>query len=323
MHLPPVRYVRRILIAGALSIAAAWAIYLVRSEPKTTIVFSPTNGPGSSPFQVSVTLTFKDIHPTGNLFTGSVVIDIFPDHGRYEEFAKWAGNGTKVKLRFDHHESDGSLYQGGSDDTIALAFPDAWGALRGAGTFSWAGDPQHGPFLYPFDRYVLRVNPILLQPSDSKSYPFYPIDTLVTDFGNSNFIPRLKNLRAQPPNDLYEITVERPVLLRRLAIIVGGLLLVWLIYLVWVAKPEEYAGHVVTLFVGVFSIRSSLLSGAPVFPSLIDYCALAVYLSAVLIVLIKWMLPDKNKKECPFCKSSIPLTATVCPQCTLTVGVQA
>ena len=314
----PVSYTRNSLIAGALFIAAAMAFHLVRSEPPTLIGCSiPSDNPSYRSW-TWVKLTFKEFHPAGNQFIGSVVIEVAPRPDRMKpgEMQKWAADFKQVVLRFDHYDVNTLSYQGGGDGPIALAFPPAWGSLMGKGTFSWAGIPQPGPFFYPFDRYVLRVNPSLLQLSDSGNYPTEPIDTLQTDFGSSNFIPHLHDLQAKYPNDVYEITLERPALLRVLAIIVAILLVVWLIYLILSAKPEEYAGQVVTLFVGVFSIRSSLLSGAPVFPSLIDYCALGVYLSAVLIVLIKWRFPDKKSKECPYCKSSIPLAATICPQCT-------
>jgi hypothetical protein len=322
----PVSYTRTLLIAGALSVAVGAAIYLVRTEAPTSIGCSPTDDPRSYSFQSLVTLTFKELRPAGNQFAGSFTMEVYPrqepltpeDAQRLEKDFK---DLKEVVLRFDHFESNSDIYRGGSDSPVALAFPAASGSLQGKGTFSWAGVPQLGPFFYPFDSYVLQVNPSILQVTDSNSYPVYPVHTLVTDFGNSNFIPHLNYLHTKSPNDLYAITVQRPVLLRALAIIVGILLVVWLTYLIWFAKAEEYAGQVVTLFVGVFSIRNSLLSGAPVFPSLIDYCALAIYLSAVLIVLIKWMFPDKNRKECPFCLSSIPLKATTCPQCTKAVEI--
>jgi hypothetical protein len=324
----PVSYTRKLLIAGALFTAATVAIYLVRTEPPTSIGCSPTDDPRSYPFQSLVTLTFKELRPAGNQFAGSLTMEVYPQQDRMtpedaQRLEKAFKDLKQVVLRFEHFESNSDIYQGGTDSPIALAFPAASGSLQGKGTFSWTGVPQRGPFFYPFDSYILRVNPSILQVSDADSYPIYPVDTLITDFGNSNFIPHLKNLHAKSPNDLYVITVQRPVILRMLAIVVGILLVVWLTYLIWFAKAEEYAGQIVTLFVGVFSIRNSLLSGAPVFPSLIDYCALAVYLSAVLVVLIKWMFPDKNRKECPFCLSSIPLKATTCPQCTKAVEIPA
>jgi hypothetical protein len=308
-------HIRALLIVVVLFAAAAMATYLIRMEPPTQIGVSLAQRDQSHAYHTSVSLTFKEFHPAGSLFTGSVVIEMYPATDQSKPEAK------RLLLRFDRFEEPNSLiYQGSSDEPIVIGSRPAWASFMGKGTFSWAGNARSGPFFYPFDRYELAINPSLLQVSDENYYPIIPIDTLATDFGNSNFIPRLENLHQHAPHDLYRITLERPTLLHVLAIIVAGLLVVWLIYLIWSAKPEEYTGNIVTLFVGVFSIRTSLLSGAPVFPSFIDYCALGIYLSAALIILIKWIFPGTISKECVFCKSSIPLAATVCPQCTQVLG---
>jgi hypothetical protein len=307
------------LIAGVVCLGISLAIHLARSEPPTRIGCPIAGERASALSQTWVNLTFKDFHPAGNQFTGSVSIEVAPQLDRIKPDAvqNWAKSFKQVLLRFYHFNSQALTYQGGADEPIALAFPPAWGSLMGKGTFGWTGDSRFGPFVYPFDTYVLRVNPDLIQLTDASEYSNAPIDTLQMDFENSNFIPHLIKLNAQQPNDPYQVELQRPAILRVLAVIIAILLVAWLIYLIWFANPDEYAGNVVTLFVGVFSIRTSLLSGAPVFPSLIDYCALAVYLSAALVVLVKWSFPDNpGTQECPLCRSKIPQAATVCPQCT-------
>jgi len=312
-----VRSIRILLIVLVLLGAMGLAIYLAKHEDATTIGFRAAEDGESHPFVTMITLTFKDFRPAGDVLAGDVAIEVSPQNGmKAEDRARAAKDFKTVLLRFHHHQSNSLTYLGGSDSPIDLSFPPAWGSLQGKGTFTWAADAKSGPFFYPFDRYVLDVNPLLLQVTGGDSYPIDPIDTMATDFGNSNFVPHLKSLGAHSPNDLYEIELKRPVVFRLLAVIVGVLLGAWLLYLVVFAKPEEYVGHLVTLFVGVFSIRTSLLSGAPVFPGLIDYCALGVYFSAVLVILIKWMMPDRNTTTCRFCQSSIPIRASYCPQCT-------
>jgi hypothetical protein len=71
---------------------------------------------------------------------------------------------------------------------------------------------------------------------------------------------------------------------------IGFLLIAWVIYLAVFARPRDYVGQIVALFIGIFSIRSSLLAGAPVFPSFLDLCILIVYFSASLSVLVRWIL---------------------------------
>ena len=316
-----VGYTRNILIAASLALAATMAVHLIRHQLSTIIGFPVDTANTSSPFHTWVTLTFKEFHPAGNQFTGSVVIESAPrlEQLQPDEIKQAASSFSHVLLRFYRRDQRGTNFQGGSDAPITMAFPPAWGSLMGNGTFSWTATPQPGAFYYPFDRYLLTVNPALMEVSQRDVYYPKPIESMEAEFGNSNLIPRLHPLHTGPRDhleDIYEISLERPVLLRLLAIIVGALLVIWLMYMIVAAKPEEYAGNIVTLFVGVFSIRSSLLAGAPIFPSLIDYCALGVYLSAVLIVIIKWLFPDKKTQVCRFCLSTIPRAAIVCPQCT-------
>ena len=316
-------HTRTLLILTALAIASATATHFIRHQPDTHLIVPIANEDQTYDSYTTVKLAFKEFRPATNDFAGSFDIEISPnwDHIKPEDRKAWASQFTKGFLRFNHWKNDHNTmdYQGGADTEFPVAFPPMWGSLQGKGNFSWNGIPQPGPFYYPFDRYVLHVNPELVQLSDSGIYPVHPINHLETDFSNSNFVPERRQLAVAArdyQSDRYEITLQRPALLRTLTIVVAALLLIWLAYLVWAAKPGENAGQIVTLFVGVFSIRSSLLSGAPVFPSLIDYCALAVYLSAALIVLIKWLVPDQNTQTCPHCKSTINNQATICPECT-------
>ena len=173
---------RTISIAVAVAVSAALAIYLVRSEPPTNIGYSLTGEQSSYYSETFVNLTFKEFHPTGNLFTSSVVIQVIPRQDRMQADSKpldrMIADFKQVALRFNHHESNSFIEQGGSDDPIALAVPPLGGWLMGKGTFSWAGIPQLGPFFYPFDSYVLKINPSLFQVSESGLHSIVPIDNL-------------------------------------------------------------------------------------------------------------------------------------------------
>ncbi len=313
---------RTLLITFALAAATGFATYLVRHEQPTRIGCPIADERSSGKTFTFLALTFKEFHPAGNQFSGTLSVEVAPNTDRMqpEAIQKWSADLKKVVLRINHYDGHTLSYQGGTDSPVALAFPPAWGSLMGKGTFIWNAEAASGPFFYPFDRYTLHLNPSLMEVTDPAVYPNVLIDTFETDFANSNFIPHLNNIRTQYPNDPYEILLDRPLMLRSLAIIVGVLLIFWLFYLIRFAKPGEQAGQLVSLFVGVFSIRSSLLSGAPLFPSLIDFCAIGVYLAAVLIVLVRWTLPDHGTTECPYCKSQIPLGANVCCQCTRPVN---
>ena len=320
-------HTRTLLILTALAIASATAAHFIRHQPDSHLIIPVAEENRSYDSHTSVLLAFKEFRPAANQFAGTFDIEISPNWDRIkpEDRKTWASQITKGFLRFNHFENNSMNYQGGADAEFPVAFPPIWGSLQGKGTFAWSSEPQPGPFYYPFDSYILHINPELVSIKEQEDgiYPIHPIDVLETDFSNSNFVPERQHLDVAASDylsDRWEITLQRPALLRTLALVVGALLIIWLIYLIWAAKPGENAGQIVTLFVGVFSIRSSLLSGAPVFPSFIDYCALAVYLSAALIVLIKWLIPDRNTKTCPHCKSTINNQATICPQCTRAVS---
>jgi len=313
-----VKFIRRRLIGAAMLAAAVLAAYLYSHQQPTKLGVPLTDPDRGSDAYTYLSLSFKEFRPAGNQFSGSITVDIAPnlDRLKSEGLQKWTEAHKKAVLRLNHYDGHSLTWQGGTDEPVALSFPPAWGALRGTDTFTWSAEPERGAFFYPFDRYNLHVNPSLMEVSDPAIYPSLSIDTLSADFTNSNLVPQLHNLEAKYPDDRYSISLERPILLRFLAVIVGGLLVLWLGYLLWSSKAGEQAGQLVSLFAGVFAIRSSLLSGAPLFPSLIDYCALAIYLSAVLIVLLKWVLPDRKPEPCPWCQSPISSKAKVCPQCT-------
>src|ERR1019366_8752941 len=165
--------IRTLLIVIVLFGAAGMATYFIQNEPPTQIGASLTREDQSHDYHTSVSLTFKEFHPAGNLFTGSIAIEIVPSPDLPKPESK------QLLLRFDRYEEPNRLiYQGGGDEPIAIGSRPAWGSLTGKGAFSWAGLSRPGPFFYPFDRYDLIINPSLSQVSDANYYPITPIDTL-------------------------------------------------------------------------------------------------------------------------------------------------
>ncbi len=108
--------------------------------------------------------------------------------------------------------------EGGSDEPIKLSLPPASGSLRGKGTFFWQPVPQPGAFLCPFDRYLLRVNPSILEVSASDVYRIDHVSQFVMDLGSANFVPTLRFLHPKKPgDDNHELILQRPPILRLLA----------------------------------------------------------------------------------------------------------
>jgi hypothetical protein len=310
-----VAYTRHLLIAVALCAGIGYSVKLTRQDRPTDIVMAI-----GKPFLISDTnlvFTMKELHGAGNEFVGSVLVQVDPSAN---PAAKTSDLGySKVSLRVDHCEAHSCIDEGQSDNPISLS-PSNDPLRRewsGNGDFMWKAVPITSSFFYPFDRYTLHVNPMLLQIREANADRFYTsyISIVKVNFGNTNFQPHLSRFNPDPQADPYQIELGRPPILQALVICVAFLLAVWLVHLI-VAKAEEHTGQIISLFLGVFTIRSLLLGGAPVFPSLIDYCALSVYLVAALVVLVKNAFPDPPGQVCPHCKSPLPDGACVCPQCT-------
>src|SRR5271168_674097 len=192
-----VSYTRNILIAAALVTAATMAFHLIRHQPPTLTAFAVNPEEPSDLTLTAITLTFKEFHPAGNQFTGSVVIESAPYFERLKQQSAvkaWAAGFHLVLLRFNRRDAQGLNFQGGSDTPITMAFPPAWGSQMGYGTFNLAGEPPPSAFYYPFDKYVLSINPELLEISNPGSYTPEPIQSIEAEFANSNFIPRLHPL---------------------------------------------------------------------------------------------------------------------------------
>lgn len=47
----------------------------------------------------------------------------------------------------------------------------------------------------------------------------------------------------------------------------------------------------------------------------IGYLLLSLFLSPLVGGIVVLCVADKNKKECPFCRKSVAINATVCPYC--------
>src|SRR5260370_41935076 len=87
--------IRALLIVIVLFAAAAMATYFIRNEPPTQIGVSLAQRDQSHAYHTSVSLTFKEFHPAGSLFTGSVVIEMYPAADQPKPESK------RLLLRFD------------------------------------------------------------------------------------------------------------------------------------------------------------------------------------------------------------------------------
>ena len=216
------------------------------------------------------------------------------------------------------------LVEQGSSEVIELK-PTS-GEVAGKGNFTWRSQSVRSSFWYPFDSYLLHLNPSLIVSTKDDGVGnagFYEfIETMEVELGvpnlRMNLIPRQT---VNSTDDRYEIVFQRPLALRVTTGIIGLLALIWLVYLYRYADPGNYIAQILTFFLGIWGVRTTLLAGFSVFPVMLDYATLTLSVMAVGIVLSKWTkeILSSTTTKCPHCKMKIPLEASRCPYCTSSV----
>ncbi|MGB6689851.1 MAG: hypothetical protein WBE76_18600 [Terracidiphilus sp.] len=206
--------------------------------------------------------------------------------------------------------SGGTIIVGGTDAPMEIRGLD----IRGSSSFRWQVKPVRASAFYPFDSYVAAMHPVLLwqRVKGSGVWDYIPVDTVDADFSAANFTAKY----YAGPEDANWFTLEltRPLWLRVVAVLAVGLLVVWAVRLPFSPKAIDPA-ELLALFVGVFGLRSSLLSGAPVFPSLVDYLSILIYTYVVAMLLLRRFYVVQPP-VCRYCKSDLHCGATVCAACT-------
>ncbi len=191
--------------------------------------------------------------------------------------------------------------QGGSVDIIQLKHITRDSA-SGEGKLTWDVATVIGPWLYPFDRYILFVKPRLTEVSPetgagpdaegSRAITTFDIDVRVPIF-----MSRCEGLGGEPCTgvvvnreeyrDQYQIILERPMLLMAMTWIFGGLAALFLVYLVVQRDIGSVTWQGLGFFGTVWGIRSMLVTSAPLFPVVVDFVALGVYVVVALILIFK------------------------------------
>jgi hypothetical protein len=235
---------------------------------------------------------------------------------------------SEVEITFSHYQDNkdrrGYLGQGGTRQGIKLKYDRIAGSMIGEGEFIWSANTLVSSFWYPFDKYLAYVNPKILLPDKNNLYISY-----IDNIDLINLEIQVPNLRAVArklivsasekgdPRDPYIIIFDRPITLQVISIVLSILSLLWLCYLIWFADTESHMGGILAFFVGIWSIRSTLLGNLYIFPSFLDYFTITLSIIAVIVVFFKWWFNrvSASVKKCSFCLSKVSFQATKCPSC--------
>jgi hypothetical protein len=323
------KHIEKIGIAITLFIVVI-ILYFAFNEIKIAhdlVGFSDKNPYTQKIRRVRVKIRADQFNPTNVTFSGSSIISITPNISQNSDgniiYPIGEPKNTKslknATLSFMHRSQEyGKPIIMIEGDSEAIELKPKFGGISGRGDFTWQAQTNTSSFWYPFDSYSLHVNPTLFISTKNETFEEF-IETLEVEVGISNF--RMNVISRQSINstdDRGEIIFRRPIALRIVTGITGLLAVLWLFYLVKYADPGTYIGQIISFFLGILGIKTVLLSGFSVFPSILDYLFLMLSVMAIGIVLSKWIKESVfvSTTKCPFCKMKISIGASRCPYCT-------
>ena len=267
-------------------------------------------------FAASVHLDVTQLYGQSRELVGPISVQLGPtDEAGEQEAVRFAGL-KNLWFRIEKIENSAN----GKKITIVgeTEKPIPVSALRlgGIGTFRWTIPSITSPAFYPFDSYLARMHPELSGETENQPGVWYeiPVQTVGVDFSATNLTTIYSP--GTEDGDWFTVSLHRPLWLKFVVSAAVVLLVLWAVSFPLSSKTEP-AG-LLALFVGIFGLRSSLLSGAPVFPSFIDYLSILLYTYVVMMLLLKKLYSEPERK-CGFCKSTVHANATVCASCTRTL----
>jgi hypothetical protein len=90
------------------------------------------------------------------------------------------------------------------------------------------------------------------------------------------------------------ISAERPLYLRVLTIVLGIAAVVSIVFVYRLSEPSSYFLNLLGAFAVLWGVRSILTAGAPKSPNLIDFAVLALFISQIVLVTLRYLFSKKR-----------------------------
>jgi len=99
----------------------------------------------------------------------------------------------------------------------------------------------------------------------------------------------------------FAVILERPTYLKRLSLLLLMICLVAAVATSLTVERSNWPTKVGAFFLAIWAIRSVLATGAPRYPSLIDFAALAIFVLTAVIVTVRfiWSSPPQTDRRSP------------------------
>jgi hypothetical protein len=161
--------------------------------------------------------------------------------------------------------------------------------------FVWTANENSAVF-YPFDRYVLglHVEEQVDIPGAVTNTPPESFNVRVT---NPRFIASKVVRSSAGGLDIGFVVLQRPWLLRILAVCLLIVSLVFVSFLFTLKTPKEFLPGSLGYIAGVWGMRNIISSDAPVFPTITDYLAMVLLGVVALLIVVKLLLLRKTENE--------------------------
>lgn len=220
--------------------------------------------------------------------------------------------------RFEYPKSVRLSLDGGhSEAQIPLTREPGTTRVQGTGKFVWKARPVRSVIWYPFDSYELRLfaetgfsysradqwEPARSdQPALFRDAPLmHPTDSVELILVSPALLMTQSRVEA-PQNPwgyttAWSVTLSRPSILRVVSFVLLLVSLLAFFYLAIERDESKRLVYVLGFFGTLWAVRSVLLTGVTVFPVAVDYIVLLLYISAVFMVMSRYLLGRLRVKE--------------------------